>query len=117
MSPNVTETVLALPGSMFGYVSSHSCKIIEVSSSESNRALVDVVGVRRHIDTSLLRDEPPEPGDWVLIHVGFAMSRISDAEAQDQLRILRLMGEDKAAAEEVQGYGMLEREPGLGIKP
>ena len=45
-------------------------------------------------------------GDWVLIHVGFAMSRISEPEAEDQMRILRVLGEDQAAMEEVRGYGL-----------
>jgi len=85
---------LAIPG-----------KIIELSAGESTRALVDVVGVRRHIDTALLKDDPPKVGDWVLIHVGFAMSRISEADALDQIRTLSLLGEDEAARQEVEGYG------------
>ena len=63
-------------------------KIVEVSATEENRALVDVAGVRRHIDTGLLLDDPPTTGDWVLIHVGFAMSKISEVDALDQIRIL-----------------------------
>ncbi len=44
-------------------------------------ALVDVVGVRRHVDLGLLEDDKPQPGDWVLIHVGYAMSKISEQDA------------------------------------
>ena len=73
---------------------------------DDNRALVEVVGVRRQIDTGLLQDDPPETGDWVLIHVGFAMSKISEEEALDQIRTLTLLGEEDAAYEEVRAYGL-----------
>ena len=46
----------------------------------------------------------PGPGDWVLIHVGFAMSRISQHEAEEQMRLLRMLGEEGAAIEEIRGY-------------
>ena len=69
-------------------------------------ALVEVVGVRRNVDLGLLQDEPPVPGDWVLIHVGFAMSKISTADAEDQLRTLTMLGEVEAAMQEVRGYGL-----------
>ncbi len=80
-------------------------KIIELSTDQPTRALVKVVGVRRHIDTGLLQDDPPRSGDWVLVHVGFAMSKISEEQAHDQLRTLSLLGEDAAVLEEVEGYG------------
>ena len=50
----------------------------------------------------------PSTGDWVLIHVGFAMSKISEEDALDQLRMLTDLGESEAAMEEVQGYGLGE---------
>jgi hydrogenase expression/formation protein HypC len=71
---------------------------------EPTRVLVEVAGVRRHVDTGLLIDDLPKPGDWVLIHVGFAMSKISEEQALDQLRLLQELGEDDAAMEEVRGY-------------
>jgi hydrogenase expression/formation protein HypC len=83
-------------------------KIVELFPEEQNRALVEVVGVRRHIDTGLLADDPPQTGDWVLIHVGFAMSKISEEQALDQLQTLTMLGEQEAAMQEVQGYGMEE---------
>ena len=49
-------------------------------------------------------------GDWVLIHVGFAMSKISEADALQQLRMLTELGESDAAMEEVQGYGLGDSE-------
>jgi len=80
-------------------------RIIEFSSEQENRALVDVVGVRRHIDTGLLLDDPPRIGDWVLVHVGFAMSKVSEAEALEQIRMLTALGESDAARQEAEGYG------------
>ena len=86
---------LAIPG-----------KILELSPDGQSTALVDVVGVRRRVDLSLLQDERPRPGDWVLIHVGFALSKISGEDAAEQMRTLMLLGEDKAALEEVRGYDL-----------
>ncbi len=80
--------------------------IVEVLGENSDLALVDVLGVRRKVDLGLLLDEHPTAGDWVLIHVGFAMSKISEADAKDQLRLLTELGEQQAAIEEVQGYGV-----------
>ena len=71
---------------------------------ERRLASVDVLGVRRNIDLSLLEDNPPGPGDWVLIHVGFAMSRIDEAGALEQLRLLEELGDAASAAEEARGY-------------
>jgi len=62
--------------------------------------------VRRRVDLGLLQDDMPGPGDWVLIHVGFAMSKISEQGAEEQMRMLRMLGEDQAAMEEVRGYGL-----------
>jgi hydrogenase expression/formation protein HypC len=91
---------LAIPG-----------KIVEISSeNDRDSALVDVVGVRRRIDLGLLQDDKPAPGDWVLIHVGFAMSKISEHDALDQMNTLRALGEIEGAMQEVQGYGLEEVE-------
>jgi hydrogenase expression/formation protein HypC len=62
--------------------------------------------VRRTIDLALLHDDKPVPGDWVLIHVGFAMSKISEQDAADQMSTLRMLGEIDGAMQEVQGYGL-----------
>lgn len=80
-------------------------RVIELSTDDESRALVEVVGVRRQIDLGLLQDDPPRTGDWVLVHVGFAMSKISEEQALDQLRTLSMLGEQQAVLEEVQGYG------------
>ena len=86
---------LAIPG-----------EIVELVAEQPNLGVVEVTGVRRRVDLGLLQDDLPGVGDWVLIHVGFAMSRISQHEAEDQMRILRVLGEDQAAMEEVRGYGL-----------
>jgi hydrogenase expression/formation protein HypC len=86
---------LAIPG-----------QILEILPERDNLALVDVVGVRRKIDVGLLSEERAKPGDWVLIHVGFAMCRISEDDAREQMRILTMMGEQAAALEEAAGYGL-----------
>jgi hydrogenase expression/formation protein HypC len=83
---------LAIPG-----------KIVELLHEDRNLAVIDVLGVRRRIDLGLLADDPPILGDWVLIHVGFAMSKISEVDALDQLRMLTELGEQESALEEVQG--------------
>jgi hydrogenase expression/formation protein HypC len=72
---------------------------------EPHLATVDVCGVRRRVNIDLLSQEVVALEDWVLIHVGFAMSRISDVEAQEQLRLLSMLGEDAQAMEELEGYG------------
>jgi hydrogenase expression/formation protein HypC len=86
---------LAIPG-----------KIIEISPDNPDSALVDVVTVLRRVDLGLLQDDRPVPGDWVLIHVGFAMSKISEQDANNQMETLRMLGEAEAAMQEVQGYGL-----------
>jgi hydrogenase expression/formation protein HypC len=84
---------LAIPG-----------QIVELFPDQPTAAMIDVVGVRRKIDLGLLQDNLPVMGDWVLIHVGFAMSKISEEEALDQMRTLRMLGEAEAAMQEVEGY-------------
>lgn len=71
---------------------------------EPQFALVNVNGVRRTVNIGLLSDEPLAPNDWVLIHVGFAMSRMSEPEAARQMATLEALGETRAAAEEIEGY-------------
>jgi len=72
-------------------------------------ARVDVGGVQRNVNIGLLEDGEAVPGAWILIHVGFALSKIDEAQAHDQLRMLRAMGEDALAIEEVRGYAFAEQ--------
>jgi hydrogenase expression/formation protein HypC len=81
---------LAIPG-----------QIVERSSDHPDLATVEVSRVRRVINVALLADEPLQPGDWVLIHVGFAMSLISEDAAREQLRLLAMLGEDEQAMREI----------------
>jgi hydrogenase expression/formation protein HypC len=70
---------LAIPG-----------RVIEVVDPENRIASVDVAGVRRKVNIGLLDDVGP--GDWVLIHVGFAMSQVDEAEAIETRRMLEALG-------------------------
>jgi hydrogenase expression/formation protein HypC len=88
---------LAIPG-----------KIVSLVPDEPHLGVVEVTGVRRRVDLGLLIEDMPKVGDWVLIHVGFAMSRISEQEAAEQMRLLMILGENEAAMDEVRGYGMEE---------
>ncbi|HEX4425846.1 MAG TPA: HypC/HybG/HupF family hydrogenase formation chaperone [Terriglobales bacterium] len=97
---------LAIPG-----------RIVEISSENEDSALVDVVGVRRKIDLGLLHDDKPLPGDWVLIHVGFAMSKISEQDAAEQMETLRMLGEIDGAMQEIRGYGLDDGNEAEGSDP
>jgi hydrogenase expression/formation protein HypC len=74
---------LAIPG-----------QVIEIVDSENRLALVEVAGVRRTVNVGLLDEDgsSAQPGDWVLIHVGFALSKVDEEEAQATLRLLEQMG-------------------------
>ncbi|MFG1754685.1 HypC/HybG/HupF family hydrogenase formation chaperone [Streptosporangium sandarakinum] len=55
--------------------------------------MVDVSGVRRAINIGLLEGEPLATGDWILIHVGFALSKIDETEARAALDFLESIGD------------------------
>ena len=86
-------------------------RIVSLDEKINKLATVDVGGVRRQINISCIVDEnhPPEScvGEWVLVHVGFAMSRINEAEAASTLKLLEEMGEVQAeiAAMRASGKG------------
>jgi hydrogenase expression/formation protein HypC len=86
---------LAIPG-----------RIVELLVGQNEVGIVEVAGVRRKVQLGLLADDLPVTGDWVLIHVGFAMSKISEFDAVEQMRLLSMLGEIDQAIEEVRGYGM-----------
>jgi len=68
-------------------------EVVEIVDSNRHLAKVDVVGVRRNVNIGLLEDDGGVvPGDWVLIHVGFAMAKIDEEEAARALEGLQLMG-------------------------
>jgi hydrogenase expression/formation protein HypC len=68
-------------------------QVVEVTDEAGRLAKVDVNGVQRIISIRLLDVQPLEPGDWVLVHVGFAMARIDQHEADLTLAAVRQMGQ------------------------
>ncbi|HEX8933048.1 MAG TPA: HypC/HybG/HupF family hydrogenase formation chaperone [Pseudonocardiaceae bacterium] len=76
-------------------------EVIEILPDQPDLARVDVSGVKRAINIGLLNDDPPVPGDWILIHVGFALSKIDEQEAKAAMDFLIGIGqayEDEIAA-------------------
>ena len=73
---------LAIPG-----------KIVEIVDAENSIAKVEVGGVRRNVNVGMLEKEEALVGNYVLIHVGFAMTRIDEHEAKETLRILEEIGQ------------------------
>ncbi len=70
-------------------------QVIEVVDEEKRLALVDVAGLRRNVNVGLLdEDGGAGPGDWVLVHVGFALSKVDEEEAHATLELLEHMGSD-----------------------
>ncbi len=84
---------LAIPG-----------QVVEVLDEANQLVRVDVDGLRRTVNVGLLDDRTGAvPGAWILIHVGFALSRIDEAEAQATLRLLReATGEYDQALQELK---------------
>jgi hydrogenase expression/formation protein HypC len=78
---------LAIPG-----------RVVEVLDDANRLALIDVAGVRRSVNVGLLDgdggDTGVQAGEWVLIHVGFALSKIDEREALATLELLQQMGAD-----------------------
>jgi hydrogenase expression/formation protein HypC len=74
---------LAIPG-----------QVLEVVDESNRLARVEVAGVRRNVNVGLLdEDGGVTAGDWVLIHVGFALSKVDEDEAQATLGLLQKMGD------------------------
>jgi hydrogenase expression/formation protein HypC len=76
---------LAIPG-----------QIVDIVDEANRLARVDVAGVQRTINIGLLDDDDGgvQPGEWVLIHVGFALSKVDEEEAEATLKLLEGMGAD-----------------------
>jgi hydrogenase expression/formation protein HypC len=71
---------LAIPG-----------RIVEIADADNRLAKVDVSGVLRNVNVGLL--DGVRPDDWVLIHVGFALSKVDEDEVHATLALLQEMGE------------------------
>ena len=82
---------LAIPG-----------KIVEIVDLENRIAKVEVGGVRRNVNIGMLPENDTNIGDYVLIHVGFAMSKVDEHEAQETLRVLQELGEYQQEFEQFQ---------------
>ena len=76
---------LAIPG-----------QVVEIVDQDNRLATVEVAGVRRRVNIGLLDDESGGvgPGDWVLIHVGFAIAKVDEEEARATRDLLVAMGAD-----------------------
>jgi hydrogenase expression/formation protein HypC len=74
---------LAIPGRVVEFLPGNNDQL----------ALVDVVGVKRKINIGLMAEGELAVGDYVLIHVGFAMSKVDEKEAAEALSMLEMMGE------------------------
>jgi hydrogenase expression/formation protein HypC len=68
-------------------------EVVELMPDRPDLAKVDVSGVRRAVNVGLLEGETLEPGDWILIHVGFALSKIDEGEAKAALDFLEGIGQ------------------------
>ncbi|MEH1970314.1 HypC/HybG/HupF family hydrogenase formation chaperone [Nostoc sp.] len=68
-------------------------QIIEITDVNHKLAIVNIGGVKRQVNIACIVDEqhPPEAciGDWVLVHVGFAMNRINEQEAAETLQLFQ----------------------------
>ena len=73
---------LAIPG-----------KIVEIVDMDNHIAKVDVSGVKRNVNIGMLESEDAQIGNYVLIHVGFAMSKIDEKQAEETLRLLHEIGQ------------------------
>src|SRR6202042_1410318 len=82
MAEGVDPMCLGIPG-----------EVIEFLPDQPDLSRVDVSGVRRVINVGLLSAVPPKPGEWVLIHVGFALSKIDEAEAAAAMEFLEGIGQ------------------------
>lgn len=68
-------------------------RVVELVDAEQYLAKVEVSGVQRTISVRLVADEGLQSGDWVLIHVGFAMAKIDEREAELTLAAMQKLGQ------------------------
>lgn len=68
-------------------------RVVELRSDHPDLARVDVEGLVRDVNLGLLSDDPAVPGDWVLIHLGFALQKMTQAEVDEARATLLVLGE------------------------
>lgn len=86
-------------------------RIVAITDESRQMAMAEISGVRREVNVACIAEGPLEVlvGEWALIHVGFAMSRIDEDEAERTLQALRDLGEAQEALEAMtQGQQSLE---------
>jgi hydrogenase expression/formation protein HypC len=83
---------LAIPG-----------KIIQIVDEDNSIAKVEVGGVRRNVNIGMLDRDQTRIGDYVLIHVGFAMSKVDEEEAEQTLRLLKELGQYETEFDQFRG--------------
>lgn len=71
-------------------------QVVELLAEHEHLAMVDVSGVHRKINLGMLEADNIQPGDWVLIHVGFAMLKLDAEEAAQAMQSLQMMSEGMA---------------------
>ena len=67
-------------------------QVIEMISDDFQLATVEITGVRRAVSVNLVADQGVAPGDWVLVHVGFALTKLDEEEAARAIAELKQMG-------------------------
>ena len=94
-------------------------RIVAITSAAHKLALVDVLGVRREINVACVVDDAHPVaacvGDWVLVHVGFAMGRIDETEARLTLEVLQQLGEAQAEVEAMRAAEADARAGGVAL--
>ncbi len=80
-------------------------QIVELLDNTPSIAKVDVSGVKRNVNVLLVASEGIALGDWVLIHVGFAMSKINEQEARETLKALQSLGAKDARSAARSAFG------------
>ncbi len=68
-------------------------QVVGLSDEHPDLARVDVEGVVRNINMALLDEDPAAPGDWILIHLGFALQKMTEEEVRDARSTLAVLGE------------------------
>ena len=91
-------------------------RIVQVTDANDRIAIVDIGGVRRPINICFIVEDGQAPesyvGEWVLVHVGFAMGRIDEAEAERTLELLHELGEAQAEFEAMRQFRDDMTDPG-----
>ncbi|WP_298182708.1 HypC/HybG/HupF family hydrogenase formation chaperone [Saccharomonospora sp.] len=83
-------------------------EVVEILSERPELARVNASGVRRAVDIGLLENDPPVPGDWILIHIGFPLSKIDEEEDVSVLRYFQELGSAYTDEMDVLSQSMIE---------